>query len=57
MTFDQWNREETQRIASREGADVAKVVRKARNSGAGKFLAYADYVDYCYANDLVPEAY
>ena len=55
MTFDQWNREETKRIAEREGADVAKLVRKARKGGMFRYMAYADYVEYCESNGLVPE--
>lgn len=55
MTFDQWNREETSRIVAREGADVAKLVRKARKGGMWRYMAYADYTDYCTDNNLTPE--
>lgn len=55
MTFDQWNREETNRIVAREGADVAKLVRKARKGGIWRYMAYGDYVDYCTENNLQAE--
>jgi hypothetical protein len=55
MTFDDWNRQETKRITEREGADVAKLVRKARKGGMFRFMAYADYVEFCEANGIVPE--
>jgi hypothetical protein len=56
MTFDDWNRQETKRITEREGADVAKLVRKARKGGMFRFMAYADYVEYCETHDITPEA-
>ena len=54
-TFDQWNRQETERIAALSGVDVAKLVRKARKGGLFCFMVYDEYVDYCTDNNLTPE--
>ena len=55
ITFEQWNDMETKRIAEREGADVADIVRKARSGGVWRYMAYADYVEWCETNDFRPE--
>jgi hypothetical protein len=55
MTFDDWNRHETKRITEREGADVARLVRKARKGGMFRFMAWENYVAYCEAHDITPE--
>jgi len=55
MTFDQWNRQETNRIASQSDSDTAKNVKKARSGGLWRFMAYDDYVAYCEQHDITPE--
>jgi hypothetical protein len=56
MTFDDWNRQETKRIAEASDKDTAKHVRRARKGGMFRFIAWDDYVEYCEANGIVPEA-
>jgi hypothetical protein len=56
MTFDDWNRQETKRITHKEHPDIARNVRKARSGAMWRFMAYDDYVAYCEAHDITPEA-
>ena len=56
MTFDDWNRQETKRIAQASDSATAKHVRRARKGGLFRFMAYDDYVEFCEANGIAPEA-
>jgi hypothetical protein len=59
MTFDDWNRQETERLealASNYDPAIKGHVRRARSGGLWRFMAYDDYVAYCEAHDITPEA-
>jgi hypothetical protein len=43
MTFDEWNRQETNRLCAREDKDIARHVRAARAGGLARFTLWDDY--------------
>ena len=44
MTFDEWNRQETNRLCASEDKATARHVRAARSGGMARWMLWNDYV-------------